>query len=370
MSVIAVHAHYRFAAVGVIACFLSSLATVAEAARWSDLLYFWSSNHKDPAVEEEEPRATFSVGSYYGDGSDSDGSQDTADRFSEAQSGPNLDSLMSRDGGAWAFMTLRTKKLKNVKAFQIGTFRVGGLGAGFDENDTQTIQVIGEKVIPGTEIYDKHKCRWIRTPERRVKTIEEKQLTGSSDEAANLGGVELNVMFEDKVDFAGVTGLETFAGARFLNFSDSYSSAFSSASGDGSINGGSSSVTNRLVGSQFGVTGRKFFSEDMMLTGRFALGLFANFADQGNETSTIGGQSQSFSSIEDSETGFAQMVEFSPTFHARLDENVFFSLGGTMMLLNGIQRARENFSSSASGETETSSYLYYGGKATLKWTFN
>ena len=368
MSEFSGHAYYRFAAVGVIACFITSLATTAEAARWSDLLYFWSSNHKNPAVEDE-PRATFSVGSYYGDSADNVGTNDTADRFTAAQPGPDLGNLMSRDGGGWAFMTLRTKKLKNVKAFQVGAFRVGGLGAGFDEEDTQTVQVATERVVKG---YYSSLCTYV--PERTVIDITERKLTGSSDEATSLGGVEFNVMFKDKIDFAGVSGLETFAGARFLNFGDSYSGAFSNISGDGSINSGNSSVTNRLVGTQFGVTGRHFLSQDMMLTGRLAFGLFANFLDEGNQASTVGDQVQRFSNAEDSETAFAQMIEFSPTFHARLEENVFFSLGGTMMWLNGIKRASENLTgglaADGSADTETTSYLYYGGKATLKWTFN
>ena len=368
MSEFSGHAYHRCVAVGVIACFITFTATSAEAARWSDLLYFWSSNHKNPTTDDQ-PRATFSVGSYFGDSSDTFEAKDTADRFSAVEPGPDLGNLMSRDGGAWAFMTLRTKKLKNVKAFQVGTFRVGGLGAGFDEADTQTIQVASEKVIPG---YYSSLCIYV--PERRITVTNEQRLTGSSDEATSLGGVEFNVMFKDKIDFAGVSGLETFAGARFLNFGDSYSSAFSNTAGNGTVNTGSSSVTNRLVGTQFGVTGRKFLSKDMLLTGRLAFGVFANFLDEGNEASTIDGQVQRFSNINDSETGFAQMVEFSPTLHVRLEEKVFFSVGGTMMWLNGIKRASENLSgglaADGSANTETTSYLYYGGKATLKWTFN
>ena len=368
MSFFAGHAHYRLAAVGVIVCFITTLSTTADAAHWSELLSFWSSDQKDDVVEDK-PKASFSVGSYFGDASETTGTVDPADRFAPAEPGPNLGNLLSRDGAAWAFMTLRTNKIPLIRAFQVGTFRVGGLGAGFDDAATQTVQISSKKVTPG-----RLTPLGLYIPEQTVTSSEEQRLTGSSDEATNLGGVEFNVMFKDKFDFAGVSGLETFAGARFLNFGDSYSAAFSNSDGSGSLNSGSSSVTNRLVGTQFGVMRRKFLSRDMLLTGRLAVGLFANFVDRGNETSVTGGQVQRFSNIEDSETGFAQMVEFSPTLHVRLEEKVFLSLGGTMMWLNGVKRAGEGLSSGLTTnravDDESTSYLYYGGKATLKWTFN
>ena len=371
MSVFAGHAHYRLTAVGVFVCFITTFSTTADAALWSELLYFWSSDQKEDAVEDK-PKASFSVGSHFGDASETTGTVDPVDRFAPAEPGPNLGNLLSRDGATWAFMTLRTERIQHIKAFQIGTFRVGGLGAGFDDGASQTVQVSSREVIPGG--LRPGPLGFSYVPEQIVTTSKEQKLTGSSDEATSLGGVEFNVLFKDKINFAGASSLEAFAGARFLNFGDSYSTALSSSDGTDSFKSGSFSVTNRLVGTQFGASGRKFLSEDMLLTGRLAFGLFANFVDQGNETSVTETQVQRFSNIEDSDTGFAQMVEFSPTLHVRLKEKVFLSLGGTMMWLNGVRRldgaASNGLTTTGAADDETSSYLYYGGKATLKWTFN
>ncbi len=371
MSVYAGHAHYRLTAVGALVCLFTSFSTQADAALWSELLHFWSPSQKSEAVKAG-PKADLMVGSYFGDASETPELADPPDRFAPEETGPNLRNLLSRDGGTWAFMTLRTEKIRHVKALQIGTFRVGGLGAGFEGGATQTIQVSSIETIPAG--FRSGPFGFTYVPEQTITTSEEQRLTGSSEAATKLGGVEFNVLFKDKVNFSGASSLEAFAGARFLNFGDSYATAFSNSDGNGPINTGNVSVSNRLIGTQFGTSGRKFLNEDMLLTGRLALGLFANFVDRGNETSGTGPEAQRLSNIEDSDTGFAQMVEFSPALHVRLKEKLFLSLGGSMMWLNGVRRLGDGVSNGlrpdGAVDDETSSYLYYGGKATLKWTFN
>lgn len=345
-------------------------SSTAEAARWSELLYYWSDRDKAGSSEREEPRATFSFGSFFGDNSRSDHADHGVDRFAADPSGPNLNNLMSKSGGNWAFMTLRTQRMRHIRAFQIGGFRIGGLGAGFDDTSTQTVNVATEKIIPG---YYTKQCVYV--PAQTIVVNEEQNLTGASDSDLDLGGVEFNMMFREKIDFAGISGLETFAGARYIEFGNKYSASFANsgaAAGNG-VSSGFSSVTNNLVGVQVGVSGRHFFSKDVMLTGRLAFGLFANFIDQGGEVNSS--ESRNLTNAQDQDdTGFAQMVEFSPTLHIRLQEKMFLSFGGTMMWLNGVNRASEDYVngfSSDGGATDTNqSYFYYGGKATLKWTFN
>ena len=132
-------------------------------------------------------------------------------------------------------------------------------------------------------------------------------------------------------------------------------------------------VVTDLVGAQVGVSGRHFFSKDVMLTGRLAFGLFANFIDQGGEVNSSDNRNLTNTEEQD-DTGFAQMVEFSPTLHIRLQEKMFLSFGGTMMWLNGVNRASKDyvngFSTDGGATDANQSYFYYGGKATLKWTFN
>ncbi len=348
---------------------VSGSSSAADAARWSELLYYWSDRDKSESSEAEEPRARFSFGSFFGDNSQGDSTHDTADRFAADPSGPNLNNLMSQAGGQWAFMTLRTQRMRHIRAFQIGGFKVGGLGAGFDDSSTQTVNVATEKIIPG---YYTKQCVYV--PAQTIVVNEEQNLTGASDSDMDLGGVEFNMMFREKIDFAGISGLETFAGARYIEFGNKYSASFANGGGNvNSVSSGFSSVTNNLVGAQVGVSGRHFFSKDVMLTGRLAFGLFANFIDQGGEVNSS--ENRNLTNAQDQDdTGFAQMVEFSPTLHIRLKEKMFLSFGGTMMWLNGVNRASEDyvngFSTDGGAADSNQSYFYYGGKATLKWTFN
>ncbi len=355
---------------GVSLAIVLGASSAADAARWSELLYYWSDRDKSEVSEREKPRASFSFGSFFGDNSENHSNHDTADRFAADPSGPNLNNLSSQAGGQWAFMTLRTQRMRHIRAFQIGGFRVGGLGAGFDDTSTQTVNVATEKIIPG---YYTKQCVYV--PAQTIVVNEEQNLTGASDTDMDLGGVEFNMMFREKIDFAGISGLETFAGARYIEFGNKYSASFanSGAGGASGATSGFSSVTNNLVGAQVGVSGRHFFSKDVMLTGRLAFGLFANFIDQGGEVNSS--ESQNLTSAqEQDDTGFAQMVEFSPTLHIRLQEKMFLSFGGTMMWLNGINRASKDyvngFSTDGGATDANQSYFYYGGKATLKWTFN
>jgi hypothetical protein len=331
-----------------------------------------------PRTEPPKSRVEFSVGSYFGD-SDTSVMPDLRREYSDPESfwsntvHQKASDLLDRPGGGFAYISLPTDGLKNIKAIQIGIFDIKGLGAGFDDSGSKTIQIAHETVIPAVV----GECGRVLSPSKTIVETETQSFAQTSEDDETLSGLEFNVVLDDEVTFGGVSGFQTFAGARFINYGDSYASSLSSNStaGGGAASAQAVAVKNNLVGAQMGVTGKKFLGSNLLLTGRLAAGLFANFATQGGSAASYGGSGSSYSFADTTRsTGFAQMIEFSPALHYKIQENMFVSLGGTMMLLNGVNEATQStaagYATSGGGYEDSGTYFFYGGRATFHWNFN
>lgn len=331
-----------------------------------------------PATEPAQNGVELSLGSYFGD-HDPVFAPDLRREYGVGQSywssvaREKTSDLFDRPGGGFAFIDLPIDGMHAIKSVQIGAFAIGGLGAGFDDSGSGTISIEREKVISAVI----GECGRVITPAQTLVETETRTVASTSNDKEKLSGVEFNVVLDDKATFGGVSGFQTFAGARFLQYGDSYSSAFSNdASGAGGFaDAHSLAVTNNLVGAHAGVTGKKFLSPSVLLTGRLAAGLFANFTEHGGAYSGYAnsGPNKAFAN-EASDTGFAQMIEFSPAMHVKVRDDMFLSFGGTLMLLNGVGEASRTtaagFESSGGQFDSGGTYLFYGGRATFNWTFN
>ncbi len=320
--------------------------------------------------DQQPSSMSVSFGTYFGDPSNDQSHYERQSLTSSGEQHQVLD--LDRPGGAWTFIDLPMDKVKSVHSIQFGGFTVGGLGLG-NQSATSSVDVERERTF--TEKFRNACGVWVTQSKTELVT-EQQNISEASDSGENLGGLEFNVVFDDPVSHKLMSGLKTFAGARFINvgndFSGSASSAFSD-SFDGSVDTLASSVTNRLVGAQFGVSGRKRLGKNVIVSGRLALGAFANFIDSDSNFSTTGATASSFNN-NGSDSGFAQMVEFSPTMHVRLQEQMYLSFGGTVMWLNGISQVTQDASSALrngdAGIQADDSYLFYGAKATFNWKFN
>jgi len=352
--------------------FGTSLSAVA-----GGLLDNWSWA-ETPSAEPAASRVELSVGSYFGD-SDPAVVPDLRREYGGGQSfwssvvREKASDLLKRPGGGFAFINLPIDGIHNVKAIQVGVFDIDGLGAGFDDSGSQTIQIAHEKLIAAVI----GECGNVIAPAQTLVETETQEIAATTVDKEKLSGVEFNVVLDDQATFGGMPGFQTFAGARFISYGDSYASAFSNGAsgGDRFSDAQSLAVSNNLVGAQAGISAKKFLSPSVMVTGRLAAGLFANFSNQGGSYSAVADNGSSTAFADTSrDTGFAQMLEFSPALHVKVRDNMFLSFGGTVMLLNGVSGA----SPSTASEFETSggrfddagTYLFYGGRATFNWTFN
>ena len=334
---------------------------------------------RTPAAEPAPSRVQLSIGSYFGD-DDPTAAPDPRRVYGGSQSywssvvrEKASDLLRQRPGGGFAFLSLPIDGVRNLKSIQIGMFDIGGLGAGFDDSGSRTVSIAHEKFIPAVI----GECGNVIAPAQTIVETESQSLAQTSVDKETLSGVEFNVVLDDQATFGGVPGFQTFAGARFISYGDDYSAAFSNgASGtDGFADAQSLAVSNKLVGAQAGISAKKFLSSNVMVTGRLAAGLFANFSSQGGSYSAYanGGSSQAFADSA-SDTGFAQLLEFSPALHVKLRDDMFLSFGGTLMLLNGVSEASQStargFENSGGRFDDAGTYFFYGGRATFNWTFN
>lgn len=329
-------------------------------------------------VREAKPperRVEVSIGSYFGDNSSAVAPDlrlqyGGADTFWSGVAHQTASDLLDRPGGGFAYVSLPTDGIRNIKSLQVGVFDIKGLGAGFDTSGSTTITIAHEKVIPAVV----GECGRVITPATTIVQTETQSFAETTDDEETLSGVEFNVVLDDKVTFGGISGFETFAGARFINYGDSYASSFSnsSTSGGGSSDIRTLAVANHLVGAHVGVSGKKFLSADLLLTGRLAAGLFANFATRGGAGASFASSGTSYSYERNTrDTGFAQMLEFSPALHYRIRDDMFVSLGGTFMLLNGVSEANGSTAAGfATSGGDSGAYFFYGGRATFHWNFN
>ncbi len=331
-----------------------------------------STDHQQLTSDPATPSRgmSLSIGSYFGEPTSD---QTHYERRSFTSSGEQHHELdLDRPGGTWTFIDLPMDKVKSIHSIQFGGFSVGGLGLG-NQSESSSIGVEVEKT---TTEEVRNACGVLVKQSTTQLVTEQQNFSEASNSGENLGGLEFNVVFDDPLSHKVMSGLKTFAGARFINVGNDYSGSTSSAfaeSGDGSADTLASSVTNRLVGAQFGVSGRKRMGKNVILSGRLAFGAFANFIDRDSNFSTTGTSASSFNN-NGSDNGFAQMVEFSPTMHVRLQEKMYLSFGGTVMWLNGISQVTQDASSALrngdGGIQDDDSYLFYGAKATFNWKFN
>ena len=327
-----------------------------------------AADHQQFKSEQDRPASRMSVsfGTYFGDPSNDQSHYERQSLTSSGEQHRGLD--LDRPGGTWTFIDLPMDKVKSVHSIQFGGFTVGGLGLG-NQSEQTSIGVERERTF--TEKVRNACGVWVTQSKTELVT-EQELVAQASDSGENLGGLEFNVVFDDPVSHKVMSGLKTFAGARFINVGNDYSGSTSNAF-SGSDDTLASSVTNRLVGAQFGVSGRKRLGKNVIVSGRLAMGAFANFIDSDSSFSTSGAGASSFNN-NSSDSGFAQMVEFSPTMHVRLQEKMYLSFGGTVMWLNGISQVTQDASSALrngdAGIQENDSYLFYGAKATFNWKFN
>ncbi len=308
-------------------------------------------------------RATVSFGQYFGDPS---GTPDFSSNAGFAADPGHRD--FGEADGQWTFIDLPTDNMRSIHSIQFGGFRVGGLGAGV-QSSTETIGIERTRKIAAVV----GECGRIISPATTITVFDNEEVAAASDESEDFGGVEFNLTFKDMMPKDFMPGFRTFAGARFLTIGNNYSgttqAGFSNDGGGRSGDYAAAEVTNRLMGAQFGVIGRKLLSRDLMVTGRLAFGAFANLVE--NNATYLGGNS----SFDDqgTESRFAQMIEFSPTLHVRLEKNMFLSFGGTLMWLNGISQVPDSpaaaLRSGGRYTDDDSSYLYYGAKTTFRWNF-
>lgn len=308
-------------------------------------------------------RATVSFGQYFGDPSGTPGSSSSAGFAAD----PGHRDFGEADG-QWTFIDLPTDNMRSIHSIQFGGFRVGGLGAGV-QSSTETVGIERTRKIAAVV----GECGRVISPATTITVFDQEEVAAASDQSEDFGGVEFNLTFKDMMPKDFMPGFRTFAGARFITIGNNYSgttqAGFSNDDGGRSSDYAAADVTNRLMGAQFGVVGRKLLSRDLMVTGRLAFGAFANLVE--NNATYLGGTS-TFAD-QTTESRFAQMIEFSPTLHVRLERNMFLSFGGTLMWLNGISQVPDSptaaLRSGGRYTDDDSSYLYYGAKTTFRWNF-
>jgi len=164
-------------------------------------------------------------------------------------------------------------------------------------------------------------------------------------EQSLLGSGELNATYD-------LGGAKLLFGPRAIYYSSNLSSYFSDdiSSFNGGGGGGNERVSidsiNRLFGAQIGIEGMYQASDTFSFGGRATAGLYGNLAslnrsysDDNAGNSPIGASASSAVSA----TGLAESFELSPKVALALAPKLDLEVGGTILLLNGIDEASNHF---------------------------
>jgi hypothetical protein len=167
----------------------------------------------------------------------------------------------------------------------------------------------------------------------------------SFSEQSLLGSGELNATYD-------LGGAKLLFGPRTIYYSSNLSSYFSDdiSSFSGGGGGGNERVSidsiNRLFGAQIGIEGMYKANDAFSFGGRATVGLYGNLAsldrsytDDNAGNSPIGASASSAVSA----TGLAESFELSPKVALALAPKLDLEVGGTILLLNGIDEAANHF---------------------------
>ena len=207
--------------------------------------------------------------------------------------------------------------------------------------------------------------------------------TASSDDLAVLDirtrsqfiGGELNWMANGFFDLGNFT---PFIGARYLRYSEklksiAYDDADDFNGTDNDIDRVNIKTYNNLVGLQVGLAGFHPITEYISIGGKASGGLFVNIAHRKRSFSRDDSATDRFSdSLK--KTAFAQVLEVNPQIRYLFSDNVYATLGGFLMWINGISAAGSHYATATDFQDNriraNKSALFYGGSAGLTIKLN
>ena len=131
-------------------------------------------------------------------------------------------------------------------------------------------------------------------------------------------------------------------------------------------------TTNKLLGIQIGVEGKKAITSKVGFEWDAKYGIYANLVERDRSFSRDDSATDRFSDNID-DTNVAQVLEINPKLNVMLSKNAILTFGGTIMYIHGVSEAGDHFATLTDFQDrkirDDGEVLFYGLSAGLKVNF-